>query len=123
MQGEGKLGVEQIQGEWRIAWIFVDDIGAILGEDKEDGKAPAPANPDLWEHWAASKAILEAFPYVERDRWGFHWERTKEARSALRVAKEAIRVKPGQPLPEWAIKALAAGWKRPKGWQNPGPER
>lgn len=40
----------------------------------------------------------------------------KTATNAIRTARAALRnIK--RPLPSWAIEALAAGWKQPKGWK------
>jgi hypothetical protein len=36
-------------------------------------------------------------------------------KKALRVAKEVLKAK--KPLPDWALKATAAGWKPPAGWK------
>jgi hypothetical protein len=104
-------------GEWRIAWVFEDDVGGLLGQSREDGLGPAPSGIDDWEQWAACKAILDAYPDVERDRESFIWSTESSAKKALRIAKASLKGGQEKPMPEWALKALANGWKPPKGWK------
>jgi len=52
---------------------------------------------------------------VSFDTYGAYWESKKQAQAALRVAKEALKQE--RPLPDWAQKALEAGWTPPKGWK------
>jgi hypothetical protein len=106
---------------WRIYWEVVCegsyDIGATLGEGPgTDWKGPAPkSNEDgEWDHWMAQRAASVS-DGVEQDHNGFFWESKRAARSALRVINEALKHQ--KPMPEWAQKALAAGWKPPKGWR------
>ncbi len=114
-----KLVLEEDRGGmWRIKWVIAEDDwgdGAVLGEGTaKDWEGPAPTSREDWEHWAAQRAA-SATAGVERDQNGFFWESTRDAKAALRVAKEAL--KQDRPMPEWATKALAAGWKPPKGWK------
>jgi hypothetical protein len=119
MEDSGRLVVDHILGNWRIVWEFEDDTGGMLGQDKEDGKGEPPKDPDSWEHWAASKAILDAFPGVERDQNGFFWPTERAAKKALQAVKAVLKANvPERPMPDWALKALANGWKPPKGWKG-----
>lgn len=114
-----KLVLEEDRGGmWRIKWVVAEDDwgdGAVLGEGTDkDWEGPAPTSREDWEHWAAQRAASTTAG-VERDLNGFFWESTRDARAALRVAKEALKQE--RPMPEWATKALAEGWKPPKGWK------
>lgn len=118
-----KLVLDQPSDFWRISWeVVVDgsyDIGATLGEGSPEdweGDPPKSDEREEWEHWAAQKAASTSRG-VERDGNGFFWESEKDARAAMRIVKEACKQE--RPMPEWATKALAAGWKPPKGWKAP----
>ena len=54
---------------------------------------------------------------VQRDHSGFFWETKTAAQAALRVARAAISAGADRPIPDWAQKALEAGWRAPKGWR------
>jgi hypothetical protein len=103
---------------WRITWHIADDdygVGATLGEGTtSEWSGAAPKDREDWEHWAAQRAAF-ATAGVERDRNGFFWESAGEAKAAFRIVKEALKQE--RPMPEWATKALAEGWKPPKGWK------
>lgn len=100
---------------YRIGWRDTDtgDMDAHLGQDSSDGTGRAPTDRDGWEHWAASKAVRETKP--KRDSRGFYWEDRRNVVGALALAKEALKQE--RPLPDWASRALAAGWKAPKNWK------
>lgn len=104
------------RGEFRIAYYFEEDsdFGAFLGESSTDGKDKAPKKPEEWEHWRANKVCVDL--QAEQDNRGFYWHTKAKATAALRQIKEALK-HADKPLPEWAEKALAAGWKPPKGWK------
>lgn len=112
-----RLVIEETGGVWRIVWELEDegDIGAALGESQYTERDLAGATGGDWEHIKATLAVA-ATDGVERDSNGYFWETYRGATAALRAAKAALRDKSGKPLPEWAVKALAAGWKAPKGW-------
>ncbi len=99
---------------YRIQWECDGDLGGYLCQDKKDGKGEPPKAREEWEHWAASRAVRET-EGVEVDATGAYWGTLKEANSALRVAKAAM--KQDRPLPEWATTALSQGWMMPKGWK------
>ncbi len=98
----------------RIQWECDDDLGGYLCQDKADGKGSPPKARDEWEHWAASRAVLET-EGVKVDTTGAYWSTLKEANAALRVARAALKQE--RPLPDWATMALSQGWKPPKGWK------
>lgn len=100
---------------FRIQWAFEDDdLGGYLCQNADDGKGDPPEDRDAWQHWAASKAV-QAAPGYARDTISAFWETESQAKVALRLAKAALKQE--RPLPEWAQKALAEGWKPPKGWK------
>lgn len=95
-----------------IGWLcwddeFGDEEGLRLGEGRgEDG---------LGDHHAAEEAVKDMKDGRE-EGGAFFWESKSGAAKALRVAKEVVKNRE-RPLPDWAIKAIAAGWKAPKGWE------
>jgi len=112
-----KLICDESRYGYKIAWwIEVDpgndyEYGAELG----DGHPHDPQSKEA--HDMASVAAFDAEPptYI---RAGYHWETKAAAMRALRAANAALKVAQSKvPLPDWAQKALAAGWKMPKGWQ------
>jgi len=116
MADDSRLDIDEGSGGYNIGWYFPGDgeFGAYLGDDITS-KKPNPDNQDEWENWAATLAVKEAFPDARRGLQGFEFETMKDAKAALRIAKEAT--KQNRPMPEWATKALAAGWTAPKGWK------
>jgi hypothetical protein len=108
-----KLVVVENKYIYRIQWELDDgdDLGAYLCQDKTDGEGEGPTER---QDWAASRAVRTS-EGVSFDDIGAWWDNQKQAQAALRVAKEAL--KQDRPMPEWATKALAAGWKPPKGWK------
>lgn len=101
--------------QWEL-WEFADgEEGAILGEDHPyciRRKSP-PKDPDLLEHWAATRAVADA-PGVNRDEYGYLWHKQSEAADALRAARAALRGA-RRSMPQWAMKAMANGWTPPRG--------
>ncbi len=108
------LAVEERDG-FHLQWFFGDEDGGYLGQDPADGTGPAPEDRGDFEHWAASKAIREAYPEVRVGVLGFVFDTATQARTALRIAQGAAQKE--RPLPEWARTAMEAGWKPPKGWK------
>lgn len=109
-----KLVVVEEHYRYYIQWEEDDDMGGYLCQSADDGHGDPPKDRDEWEHWAASKAVRATEGFA-RNSTGGYWETENQARSALRVAKEAL--KQPRELPAWAKQALAAGWKPPKGWR------
>jgi hypothetical protein len=109
-----KLVITEERYSFFIQWEEDDDLGGYLCQSKTDGMGDPPKDRDEWEHWVASRAVRSA-PGYKQGSFGAYWESEKEARAALRIAKEAL--KQDRPMPEWATTALAAGWKPPKGWK------
>lgn len=110
-----KLAIQYDQYRHKIGWYLAEEqeFGLMLGHE-------TMALKDAPETVAATNAII-ALPSVHpghlRDsEW--IWESETTAKQALRVAKAAIAaVNDAKPMPEWALKATAEGWKAPKGWK------
>lgn len=103
--------------QWRLSWYIPEDedLGGSLGEF--DYTELQKLDPDDHDGLAAYRAV-EAIEGVEKDSGGFYWDSRGKALAALRIAKAAIKAgADSRPLPDWATKALAAGWKAPKGWK------
>jgi hypothetical protein len=105
---------------WRIYWLVDgweggdDEAGGCLGELKSwKEEAPTADDREAWETWAVETALHERG--CESDPTGFFWESMDEGKKALAIVKEVLKQE--RPLPDWAKKALAAGWKPPKGWK------
>ena len=109
-----KLVITEERYTYSIQWEEDGDPGGYLCQETKDGTGPEPRDRDSWEHWAASRAVRAA-PGFQMGPRGAFWESQKEARLALRMAKEALKQE--RALPDWAEKALAEGWTPPKGWK------
>ena len=94
-----------------LQWNSDGENSAILGDEvyTEHDFNQASAE-DRW-YIAATIAVAQLKP---KRRGNFYFETMVEAEKALNVAL-AAKKRQG-PMPEWAIKAQAAGWKAPKGW-------
>ncbi len=114
-----KLVVDFRNGRYRVVWWIAseNDFGGTVGEGITDVPAPNPCDEQFqeeWEVWTANQAAAKS-PGVEKNNGGYFWETESQAKAALRLCKAALKQE--RPLPDWAVKALAAGWKAPKGWK------
>lgn len=102
---------------YQIAWYFPDiqETGACLG-DLCDYPAPTTDEEkrEVWEMVTASKAV-EPFSSGRKQHYGFEFETEHAAKKALAAANAALNL--GPEMPDWAVKAAAAGWTPPKGWK------
>ncbi len=101
-----------------ISWFFPeeDDVGGSVGDElytETDLKTLDASDVDATVAYLAVAKLAG----IQRDARGFFWETDAAAKSALRVAKAAIKAGVDRPLPDWAQQALAAGWTAPKGWK------
>lgn len=116
MAKKDKLAIFENRGGYTyyIGWLcwddeFGDDEGLRLGEGR---------NSEFADHHAAEEAVKDMKDGREGEDGPFWWESRSGAQKALKVAKEAVKLAAEKrPLPEWAKKALAEGWKAPKGWK------
>lgn len=104
------LAVVDHSNVYRIAWILEDgEEGLTLGPDEIGQTSDA-------ESRGASIALKDIG--AESDAEGFYWDTVGGAKKALAVARAAAKAALDKlPYPEWAIAALANGWKEPKGWR------
>jgi hypothetical protein len=116
-----------------ITWFDGDEDGANLGESGTGTERELVVARVRYEsalkskngaHIEEMRSLLEmaaadhaAKPFAEsRGRNGFVFGSQSSALKALRAARAALK-NLGAPMPEWALKATAAGWKPPKGWK------
>lgn len=113
-----KLQVFEGNFGFYVAWFLADecDGGARLGDGYSGRSRPPPENREDYECWLSERVAYEiaADAYVP-GRGVYLWDSRTEASRVLRVINE--RLKQPRDLPDWAKKALAEGWKPPKGWQ------
>lgn len=107
------LKIEHSGDAYYLVWH--EDQTVALGEAFTDGKGTPPANLLEWEHWQATRSVMNCAD--GRDSKGLCWRTSEGANKALRKARAALRG-PERPLPEWAVTALANGFKAPKGWHQ-----
>jgi hypothetical protein len=102
---------------WRAGWLVNDEeygeeVGLWLGQapqlEPEDG-----AEREEWETYLVDQALKVAGTECDND--GFFWETESQCKKALKLAREAMKFE--RPVPDWAQKAIAAGFKPPKGWK------
>jgi len=96
-------------------------MGLLLGQawnKNRRTKDRALVKDDDLETWAAEHALAP----LKHERQGegcFEFESYASARAALALARAAVRAAQADvTLEEWEKKALAAGWKPPRGWKK-----
>lgn len=104
--------------KYRLSWYLPedDDIGGNVGDlsyTESDLKTLGAGDVDC----AIAYLAVAKLDGIQRDSRGVFWDTRAAAQSALRVAKAAITAGVDKPMPDWAQKAIAAGWKAPKGWK------
>lgn len=111
---ERQAGIQK----YRLSWYLADegDIGGALGPDYSVADLKTAQNSEDREVVIACLAAGES-PDCKRDHDGYYWDSRKVAQCALRLVKHALKTDGGPPWPEWATKAVAAGWHAPKGWK------
>ena len=122
--------VEFNTDEYRLRWWLPedDDYGAVVGEGGRLPTKKCKTIEDIESYTAEAVAfrLLKAKPDSDvfgLDSQGFWWATKPAAASVLRqissetqtAIKFASESKEG--WPEWAVTALNAGWKPPKGWK------
>jgi hypothetical protein len=114
--------------EGAIAWYDDGEEGATVGQECSDSVVELQARlakereRETQEYLrveiaALSHATEAGADYFEIDRTKgeIRAMSTSRQKELLRVCKAAAKA-PGA-MPEWAVKATAAGWKPPKGWK------
>lgn len=112
---DGKLVLNDMHDRHfiRISWFFPeeDDYGVNVGDDYPMG--PTADEIEMRAIHDAVKPLADG-----KDDSGFRWESKTRAQRALTVAKAAQKAAHStRPMEEWESKAIAAGWKPPKGWR------
>lgn len=102
--------------KYRISWYLPEDedIGGSVGDEVFTEKDLT--NPDFDRDCVVAYMAAKETAGVDRDT-GFYWDTEAKAKAALRIVRAALKADGGAPMPDWAIRALAAGWKMPKGWK------
>jgi hypothetical protein len=117
-----------------VAWVDPEDgeAGAHVGQDAARSpkvleglltKAKETFNRDEIEYLVVEISALRWYWAEGQDKGatlGFTGISGPEKvmKELLRVSKEALKNAGDEtPMPEWATKALEAGWKPPKGWK------
>lgn len=103
---------------YRLTWYFPDeeDMGGSIGEAVYTANNLKEVDAGDVDCVIAYLAIKQ-MDGVKRDSCGFYWKTRAAANAALKIVKAAIKAGVDRPLPDWAQKALAAGWQAPKGWK------
>lgn len=121
-----------------VAWVDEDDggPGAWIGQEMKaseesllrDKKARlADGEWEMFSYYALeleARKIIDSFEdSVTANEFGYLFDRTSDAKkmkakmvAALKLAKVEFDNREVE-MPEWAKMALAAGWKKPKGWK------
>ena len=98
---------------YRIQWWLGNEPGGYL-------EKCATHHEEDDEHFVACSAARNAeVSHGHGYDWeGLIWSSKTDAQKALNAANAALEAhRSSKPYPEWAVKALAAGWKVPKGWK------
>ncbi len=122
-----------------LAWFDDGEEGAVVGQEFStlrsgtlaarlkhiavvEAKLAANKDPVDFDYFVAEIAVakfvldLNEDHYELRDGWVFASQKHKT--EAMKIAKAAVTVaKSEKPWPEWAVTALANGWKAPKNWK------
>lgn len=108
-----RLVVDGENYAYYLRWYLPDesDYGCTIGEDKMPSE-PSPDDVEKWENWCAYKVASESRG-ANPSSAGYFWESKSLAVAALAAIKHAWRN--SRPLADWEQKAIAAGWKPPRG--------
>lgn len=117
----------KFDGKTYIYWFLeeFDDIGSALGDDlnviaeARGGPKDGSTDDEYAEHQDYLLANQTAAKLaVYRDTAGFFWYSETAARKAMGTINATRKAAQAEkPWPEWAVQAVAAGWKAPKGWR------
>lgn len=97
-----------------IYWIVDGDTGGAIGEVSKS------RDPEVTTAYAVAEPYADEKPH--RQGFVFHTEaKARRAEAAVRRAlKTALAVEAAKaaakPWPKWALRAVEAGWKAPRGW-------
>lgn len=123
-----RIVIEGEPGEYYLQWYIAEehDLAAVIGDENatEELLAKQPSGSGNWDFVAceleARKAAKATGAYLKSlgmYSGCFLWERRSDAAAALKLIKAGVAArKANRPMPDWAVQALANGWKAPKGW-------
>lgn len=102
--------LENTKGHY-IAWVCEGELGAVVGEFRNNILAEEDIEIRLVERIAAQEANAMYLPAEGK----YIWASSNEAKKTLQKMKFALAQE--RPLPDWAVTALKEGWKPPRGWK------
>jgi hypothetical protein len=103
-----KIDIAYDRRTFALAWFVEDEgEGMRLGKD---------AITDDLEHTAACAAAKACATGID-PHGDYYWDTETAAKKARALCRAAAKNAHGSVMPDWANKALAAGWKAPKGWK------
>ena len=100
---------------WSLWWVCDGDTAEAIG-DLDDTQCVGMAYRDI----IIAERIAAQSPGATRNapHEAWVWPDRKAAAAVRQAIVAAVNAKKAEtPLPDWAQKALAAGWKAPKGWK------
>lgn len=140
-----KIDIHENRGQYEVAWFEDGELGAIVGQErrsrtwkqltavltKKIESLKKNKHTDLaFEEFeflvvelVAAEFIQElALDAYESGSSGIQFRSMGPAMKLLRVARARLKLakiewESSAPVPDWATKAIAAGWKAPKGWK------
>lgn len=102
---------------YAIAWVEDGEEGAYIGEFKGMTEKESRKGRDARECYLAELVVSQiksGHQYVAGHL--YVWERKSDAEAVRKAINAALKAD-AETMPEWAAKALAEGWKPPKGWK------
>lgn len=119
-EDEGKLDILDTSLGYSIGWYFEeeDEFGLMLGESWPEQNEKPSSDPELQKVREIENAVQKIGYPERRGSSAFYWESLTLAKRALACARRMEKAfKVDRPLPDWALEAIAHGWKPPKGWK------
>lgn len=131
------MSTKLAMGEDSVDWVVDGELGATVGQEQDLRICPAvdlrqrlqrardKGDRDEVEYLAVELAArewldarLDSADYASVHSGGIHFDSSTRLREFFAAMKVALkRAHDEMPWPDWATKALAAGWKPPKGWK------
>lgn len=140
-----KIDIHENRGQYEVAWFEDGELGAIVGQErrsrtlkqlisilkKKIESLKKNKHTDLaFEEFEFLVVELVAAEFIqdltfdayENDSSGIQFYSQGHATKLLRAARARLKLakiewESSVPVPDWVGKALAAGWKPPKGWK------
>ena len=125
-----RLDCDWIDHYYRIYWVlaidYYDNTGAILGQEGGENICmnmpkqleKLKTSQDDREHVAITYLIYKEKLYDALDRLGYGWSSKSSALKVLRRCRAELKsIRDNIPWPDWAKRAVAEGFKPPKGWK------